>query len=52
MELGKFVPQVLRHFDVEWASDKPEWTVKTYWFAKQHGLICRFKSRDKEKGGV
>jgi hypothetical protein len=45
MEMGKFVPQVLRYFDVEWASKDPAWRVETYWFAKQHGLICRFKAR-------
>ena len=25
MEMGKFVPQVFRHFDIEWTSPKPEW---------------------------
>lgn len=45
MEVGKFVPQILRAFDLEWASSKPEWQVKTYWFAKQTGLLVRFKSR-------
>lgn len=45
MEMGKIVPQLLRQFDLSWASDKPEWTVKTYWFAKQSGLMVRFKTR-------
>ncbi|KAH6984446.1 cytochrome P450 [Ilyonectria sp. MPI-CAGE-AT-0026] len=45
MEVGKFVPQILRAFDLEWASTEPEWQVKTYWFAKQTGLLVRFKSR-------
>ncbi|KAF9890027.1 hypothetical protein FE257_006707 [Aspergillus nanangensis] len=33
LEMGKLVPQILRHFDVEWASD---WKVHTYFFAKQN----------------
>jgi len=47
MEMGKFVPQLLRHFDLFWASDKADWTVKTYWFAKQSDMYVRFRSRDK-----
>lgn len=46
MEMGKLVPQVLRKFSLEWASDEPYWQVKTYWFAKQTGLLVRFKPRD------
>ena len=49
MEMGKLVPQVLRVFDLEWASDEAEWQVYTYWFARQEGLICRLKSRQKGK---
>ncbi|KAH0437089.1 cytochrome P450 [Colletotrichum camelliae] len=45
MEVGKFVPQILRQFDLEWASTEPEWKVKTYWFAKQSGLLIRFTPR-------
>ncbi|CAM1501277.1 Fc.00g104390.m01.CDS01 [Cosmosporella sp. VM-42] len=45
MEMGKFVPQILRQFDLEWASPEPEWKVKTYWFARQLGLLVRFKPR-------
>jgi cytochrome P450 len=48
MEMGKLAPQVLRYFDLEWASNKPTWEVKTYWMSKQHGLIFRLKSRIKE----
>jgi hypothetical protein len=48
MEMGKLIPQLIRDFDIEWASERPEWSVKTFWFAKQYGLICRLKSR-KEK---
>jgi hypothetical protein len=35
MEMGKFIPQILRHFDVEWASSQPEWKTHTAWFSKQ-----------------
>uniref|UniRef100_A0A0D2Y3I0 Pisatin demethylase n=1 Tax=Fusarium oxysporum (strain Fo5176) TaxID=660025 RepID=A0A0D2Y3I0_FUSOF len=47
MEMSKFVPQVLRQFDLEWASSEPGWRVKTYWFAKQTGLLVRFHRRGK-----
>ncbi|KAJ5934250.1 cytochrome P450 [Penicillium verhagenii] len=45
MEMGKLVPQLIRNFEIEWASEEPEWRVETFWFAKQHGLKCRLKSR-------
>jgi hypothetical protein len=45
MEMGKLVPAILRNFDIEWASKDPEWVVKTYWFARQEGLICRLRWR-------
>ncbi|ETS84381.1 hypothetical protein PFICI_02406 [Pestalotiopsis fici W106-1] len=41
MEMGKLVPQVLRQFQLEWASDEPEWKIQTYWFAKQTGLLLK-----------
>ncbi|KAJ5365242.1 cytochrome P450 [Penicillium concentricum] len=47
MEMGKFVPKIIRHFELEWASDMAEWHVETFWFAKQHGLKCRLRSRAK-----
>ncbi|RAH55932.1 cytochrome P450 [Aspergillus piperis CBS 112811] len=46
MEMGKLVPQLLRHFEIEWASDENEWRVKTFFFAKQHGLVCRLTLRN------
>ncbi|KAE8341952.1 hypothetical protein BDV24DRAFT_150746 [Aspergillus arachidicola] len=49
MEMGKLIPQLVRHFDIEWASDCPEWRVETFWFAKQDGLICRLTSRTNGK---
>ena len=45
MEMGKLVPQILRRFDLEWASEKPDWEVTTWWFARQKGLITRFVAR-------
>ncbi|KAJ5654540.1 cytochrome P450 [Penicillium lividum] len=45
MEMGKLVPQLIRNFEIEWASQEAEWRVETFWFAKQHGLKCRLKSR-------
>jgi hypothetical protein len=48
MEMGKFVPQILRHFRVEFAdaSDR-EWSVKTFWFAKQSGMRMKMTPRNK-----
>ncbi|KAJ6099461.1 cytochrome P450 [Penicillium canescens] len=45
MEMGKIVPQLLREFDVEWASAESDWTVRTYFFSMQEGLIVRLKPR-------
>lgn len=47
MEMGKLVPQILRKFDVEWASEKPDWDVKTYFFSRQTGLVTRFVPKGK-----
>ncbi|RDH36020.1 cytochrome P450 [Aspergillus welwitschiae] len=47
MEMGKLVPQLLRHFEIEWASHENEWRVRTFFFAKQHGLVCRLALRNK-----
>lgn len=45
MEMGKFVPQVFRHFDIEWASPKPEWTTHAAWFWKQSEIIVKFSAK-------
>ncbi|GJN75823.1 hypothetical protein PLICBS_009929 [Purpureocillium lilacinum] len=45
MEMGKLVPQVLRNFDLEWASPRETWKVETFWFARQEGLVYRLKRR-------
>ncbi|KAL3459726.1 cytochrome P450 [Aspergillus heterothallicus] len=47
LEMGKLVPQILREFDVEWASDNPEWSIKTYFFAKQDDFFTRLRTRRK-----
>ncbi|KAJ5990155.1 cytochrome P450 [Penicillium canescens] len=55
MEMGKIVPQLLREFDVEWASTEPDWTVRTYFFSMQEGLIVRLKPNgtgDEQKKSV
>ncbi len=48
LEITKFVPEILRHFDVEWASPKPEWNTFSEWFYKQSDVVLRFTSRTKE----
>lgn len=45
MEIGKVVPQTLRRYRLEWASDEPEWRVTSYWFGKQEGVIVKFSKR-------
>ncbi|UNI22993.1 hypothetical protein JDV02_008835 [Purpureocillium takamizusanense] len=45
MEMGKLVPQMLRKFDLQWASPEKTWKVETFWFARQQGLIYRLRRR-------
>ncbi len=45
--MGKFIPQILRHFELEWASPDPEWKTEAAWFWKQPGVIVKFKWRGK-----
>lgn len=47
MEMGKLVPQVLRRFDLEWASEKPEWETSCFWMHKQKGLVVKFIEKEK-----
>ncbi|KAK5994301.1 Cytochrome P450 monooxygenase cicH [Cladobotryum mycophilum] len=47
MEMGKLIPQILRHFHLEWASTDKTWRVSNFWFARQEGLIFRLRVRDK-----
>lgn len=49
MEMGKFVPQILRHFDIEWASLDPEWKTHAAWFWKQSAIIVKFRGREKSQ---
>jgi hypothetical protein len=46
MEIGKVVPQLLRDFDIEWASEKEDWEFTVWWFARQKGLIAKLTRRD------
>ncbi|KAH6988450.1 cytochrome P450 [Ilyonectria destructans] len=45
MEMGKFVPQILRHFEIQLASDCSEWKIHAAWFWKQSNLVVKVKSR-------
>lgn len=45
MEMGKFVPQLLREFTIKWASPEYNWSVHAHWFAAQKGLLIRFEDR-------
>ncbi|KIX08689.1 uncharacterized protein Z518_03346 [Rhinocladiella mackenziei CBS 650.93] len=45
LEMGKFIPQIFRYFDLEWASPDPEWKTDAAWFWKQSGVIVKFKPR-------
>lgn len=47
MEMGKFIPQILRHLDVVWASPEPEWNLSAAWFWVQSGMLVKFKGRAK-----
>jgi hypothetical protein len=47
MEMGKFVPQVFRHFDIEWASPHAEWETHAAWFWKQSKIIVKFSLKQK-----
>ncbi|KAK6383591.1 hypothetical protein LTS17_002883 [Exophiala oligosperma] len=46
LEITKLVPQILREFDVSWASPKKEWTTESYWFCMQKDVVFRFTARD------
>ncbi|EXJ58302.1 cytochrome P450 oxidoreductase [Cladophialophora yegresii CBS 114405] len=35
LEMGKFIPRILRHFDLEWAADHPEWRTEAVWIWQQ-----------------
>ncbi|KAF5636266.1 pisatin demethylase cytochrome P450 [Fusarium tjaetaba] len=46
MEMGKLIPQLFRHFDIEWASEQSEWHTHAAWFWKQSGLFVKLKRRE------
>ena len=48
LEMSKFVPQVLRNFEMEWASEQPEWTMQGQLLCKQHGIIVKMKERKRQ----
>jgi hypothetical protein len=50
--MGKIVPQLLREFDVEWASAESDWTVRTYFFSMQEGLDRLTKATRKWRNSV
>jgi hypothetical protein len=45
MEMGKFIPQVLRRFDIDWVGPNDQWTTNAAWFWKQSDMIVKFRSR-------
>lgn len=45
LEITKLVPQILRYYDVAWASPSTEWTTYSYWFCVQKDVKLRFTSR-------
>ena len=47
MEMGKLIPQMFRHFDIEWASPDPEWKTNAAWFWKQSKVIVKLHWRGK-----
>ncbi|KAJ9612104.1 hypothetical protein H2200_003701 [Cladophialophora chaetospira] len=52
LEMGKFIPQILRHFDLDWVSPQAEWNLEAAWFWKQSGMLVKFKRRVKSSKGV
>lgn len=46
LEIAKFVPEIFRRFDVEWAEPGVDWTLYAVWFYKQSNLKFRWKSRE------
>ncbi|KAF7945537.1 hypothetical protein EAE96_010304 [Botrytis aclada] len=45
MEMGQFVTQVLRVFDIRWAADHEDWSEKSYWMPEQQGFLVKFQPR-------
>lgn len=49
MVLTKTVGQIVRNFDMEWASDKEEWNTKCRMQVRQTGVIMRLTRREAQK---
>lgn len=49
MVLTKTVAQIVRNFDMEWASDKDEWNTTCRMQVRQTGVVMRLKRREVEK---
>jgi cytochrome P450 len=47
IEMGKFIPQILQTFDIEWASENEAWKTNAAWFWKQTDMDVRFKVRQR-----
>ncbi|KAF1818617.1 putative P450 monooxygenase [Dissoconium aciculare CBS 342.82] len=45
MEMGKFVTQILRQFDVEFVNPEKPWSTNAAWFWRQSGMLVTFRSR-------
>jgi hypothetical protein len=45
MEMTKLVGQVVREFEIEWAGEREGWTIHNHQFARQSGVVMRFKRR-------
>ncbi len=44
--MSKFVPTILREFELDWAGED-EWTIHSTWFAKQTGVLVNMTERKK-----
>lgn len=49
MEIAKFVPLLLRRYEVRWfgVGGSQEWKVETHTFARQTGMVCRLVPRQR-----
>jgi hypothetical protein len=45
--MGKFVPQILRHFDLQRTSAESAWKADAAWLWRQSGLVVEFRWRGK-----
>ncbi|KAF2234767.1 cytochrome P450 [Viridothelium virens] len=45
MMMGKFIVQILRAMDVEWAGHPTGWNLKAWWMPEQRNYFVKFRSR-------